>query len=74
MNERRAEARRVRDRERRKRLVDRQFVVGGRDGRERGRARGDDDRVYNSRSAVTTGSRAARIAGSMPPSNPMIIA
>ncbi len=84
MDERRAERRGVRDCESRERLVDREIVMEGRGSRERDRASGDASRDvgrgfspgmnYSSRSAVTTGSLAARIAGSIPPTSPMISA
>lgn len=61
------------DRERRERLVDGEVLVDRGEGRQRDRANGRGYN-YSSRSAVTTGRRAARIAGSMPPSSPMIIA
>lgn len=60
----------MRDGERGERLVDGEIVVEAGDRRERDRARGDEQ-DYSSRSAVTTGSRAARIAGSMPPTRPI---
>jgi len=82
-----AERRGMGDRERRERFVEREIVIEGGDRRERDSARGNAGRGvcggvgrgfgpgnYSSRSAVTTGNRAARIAGSSPPNRPMISA